>query len=47
MEEIGTPALGRAPPWARLLGFEAGSKAGSFGINGARVEQFAIGRFCI
>ena len=43
MEEIGTRALGGAPPWARLCGSEAGSETGSFGYNGARVEQFAIG----
>ncbi|ESZ96916.1 protein kinase domain-containing protein [Sclerotinia borealis F-4128] len=42
-EEVGSPALGSAPPWARVLGPEAGSDCGSFGYNGARVEQFAIG----
>lgn len=43
METIGSPALGSAPPWGRVLGPEAGSDCGTFGYNGARVEQFAIG----
>ncbi|KAL2840804.1 kinase-like domain-containing protein [Aspergillus pseudoustus] len=40
---IGEPCAGAAPPWARLLGPEAGSEDGTFGICGARTEQFAIG----
>ncbi|OAQ95622.1 hypothetical protein LLEC1_03635 [Akanthomyces lecanii] len=32
-----------APPWARLLGDEAGSEKGTWGHNGARTEQFAVG----
>lgn len=43
MAEIGTLADGAAPPWARILGPEAGSEEGTFGLNGARSEQFAIG----
>ncbi|KAF7506291.1 hypothetical protein GJ744_011864 [Endocarpon pusillum] len=43
MAEIGTLADGAAPPWARVLGPEAGSEEGTFGLNGARSEQFAIG----
>jgi serine/threonine protein kinase len=41
--EIGTPADGSAPPWARVLGPEAGSEDGTFGVYRARTEQFAIG----
>jgi serine/threonine protein kinase len=41
--EIGTPADGSAPPWARVLGPEAGCEDGTFGVYGARMEQFAIG----
>ena len=40
---IGTPSEGAAPPWARILGPEAGSEAGTFGLCGPRTEQFAIG----
>ncbi len=43
MAEIGTRAEGATPPWARILGPEAGSEEGTFGFNGARSEQFAIG----
>jgi hypothetical protein len=31
------------PPWCRLQGSEAGKGVGTFGFNGARIEQFAIG----
>ena len=41
--EIGTSADGSAPPWARVLGPEARSEDGTFGVYGARMEQFAIG----
>ncbi|EFE31571.1 uncharacterized protein ARB_01471 [Trichophyton benhamiae CBS 112371] len=41
--KIGSPSDGSAPPWARVLGVEAGEDAGSFGLYGARTEQFAIG----
>ncbi|KAL2868915.1 uncharacterized protein BJX67DRAFT_379850 [Aspergillus lucknowensis] len=40
---IGEPYAGTAPPWARLLGCEAGSDNGTFGMCGAKAEQFAIG----
>ncbi|EAL91111.1 hypothetical protein KXX54_006936 [Aspergillus fumigatus] len=40
---VGEPYAGAAPPWARLLGSEAGSENGTFGMCGARTEQFAIG----
>ncbi|KAL4769065.1 hypothetical protein BDW60DRAFT_219232 [Aspergillus nidulans var. acristatus] len=40
---IGEPYVGAAFPWARLLGPEAGSEDGTFGMRGARTEQFAIG----
>jgi len=40
---LGTPSDGSAPPWARVLGPETGSQNGSFGLYGARTEQFAIG----
>jgi hypothetical protein len=43
VQQLGTPAEGSAAPWARVLGTEAGDKCGSFGDNGARYEQFAIG----
>lgn len=43
MIEIGTRADGATAPWARILGPEAGSEKGTFGRNGARLEQFAIG----
>lgn len=39
--QVGTPSEGSAPPWARVLGSEAGSDAGSF--CGARTEQFSTG----
>jgi atypical protein kinase C zeta type len=41
--KLGTRSDGSAPPWARLLGPEAGIGAGSFGFYSARTEQFAIG----
>jgi atypical protein kinase C zeta type len=41
--EIGTRYDGAAPPWARLLGLEAGDENGTFGRCGAKTEQFAIG----
>lgn len=40
---IGSRSQGSAPPWARLRGDEAGSERGTWGENGARTEQFAIG----
>ncbi|CZT45876.1 uncharacterized protein RSE6_06232 [Rhynchosporium secalis] len=43
VRKLGTPAEGSAAPWARVLGTEAGDECGSFGDNGARYEQFAIG----
>ncbi len=42
-DKIGTRSPGSAPPWARLLGDEAGCERGTWGENGARTEQFAIG----
>lgn len=42
-EKIGTAASGNGPPWARLLGAEAGDEKGTWGLNGPRLEQFAIG----
>lgn len=47
--KVGEPSGGNAPPWARVLGddFETadgvGGQRGSFGTNGPRTEQFAIG----
>jgi serine/threonine protein kinase len=41
--KIGTESRGSPPPWARLLGQEAGIKKGTWGINGPQTEQFAIG----
>lgn len=41
--QIGEPCARAAPPWARILGSEAGADKGSFGTSGARTEQFAIG----
>lgn len=35
--------MGAGPPWARILGPEAGSEEGTFGVCGNRTEQFAIG----
>jgi serine/threonine protein kinase len=43
VEEIGTESRGSPPPWARLLGQEAGTQKGTWGINGPQTEQFAIG----
>ncbi|TID27067.1 protein kinase domain-containing protein [Venturia nashicola] len=43
VQKIGTLAEGSAAPWARVLGPEAREECGSFGVNGARYEQFAIG----
>lgn len=48
VEKVGEPSGGNAPPWARLLGDDAevdgvGGQRGSFGVNGPRTEQFAIG----
>lgn len=43
VDKIGTKSPGSAPPWARLQGDEAGSQSGTWGENGARTEQFAIG----
>jgi len=43
VNKIGSPALGGAPPWCRLCGLEAGTESNTFGYNGPRVEQFAIG----
>lgn len=43
VEKIGTKSCGRPPPWARLLGQEAGHQKGTWGINGPQTEQFAIG----
>ena len=40
---IGAPSKGAGPPWARVLGAEAGSEEGTFGAYGSRTEQFAIG----
>jgi atypical protein kinase C zeta type len=42
-EKIGTESRGGPPPWARLLGQEAGNQKGTWGINGPQTEQFAIG----
>lgn len=43
-EKIGEPSSGNGAPWARVLGQDADTaQRGSFGINGARTEQFAIG----
>lgn len=43
VDKIGKKSLGNPPPWARVLGSEAGAQSGSFGINGPQTEQFAIG----
>ncbi|RMJ13689.1 hypothetical protein CDV36_006607 [Fusarium kuroshium] len=43
VDKIGNDSQGNPPPWARVLGSEAGAQRGSFGINGPRTEQFAIG----
>jgi serine/threonine protein kinase len=40
---IGTESFGAAPPWARFLGIEGGSDQGTYGLYGARTEQFSIG----
>lgn len=45
-EKVGEPSSGNGAPWARVLGEDAdeiGGQSGSFGINGPRTEQFAIG----
>lgn len=41
--EIGSEKKASAPPYARVLGPEAGLEQGTFGYNDARAEQFAIG----
>lgn len=46
VEKVGGASSGNGAPWARVLGEDAdevGARRGSFGINGARTEQFAIG----
>lgn len=46
VEGIGEPSSGNGAPWARVLGEDAdaaGAQRGSFGMNGSRIEQFAIG----
>jgi atypical protein kinase C zeta type len=43
VEKIGTESRRSPPPWARLLGQEASSQKGTWGINGPQTEQFAIG----
>lgn len=43
VDKIGSHSQGGAPPWYRVLGLEAGADRGTFGINGPRTEQFAIG----
>jgi len=40
---IGTESDGNQCPYARVLGPEAGSQRGSYGLYGAQTEQFAIG----
>lgn len=45
-ERVGEPSSGNGAPWARVLGEDAdevGGQRGSFGVNGPRTEQFAIG----
>ncbi|KAI1499840.1 kinase domain-containing protein [Biscogniauxia marginata] len=45
-EKVSEPSSGNGAPWARVLGDdedEVGAQRGSFGINGPRTEQFAIG----
>lgn len=45
-EKVGEHSGGNGAPWARVLGEDAdkeGAREGSFGINGPRTEQFAIG----
>jgi serine/threonine protein kinase len=41
--KIGSEKVASAPPYARILGPEAGLEQGTFGCNDARAEQFAIG----
>ena len=41
--KLGDISEGGAPPYARLQGAEAGSGNSTFGLVGARTEQFAIG----
>ncbi|RSL73447.1 hypothetical protein CEP53_000717 [Fusarium sp. AF-6] len=43
VDKIGNDSQGNPPPWARVLGSEAGAQRGTFGINGLQTEQFAIG----
>ena len=43
LAKIGTESDGNQCPYARLLGPEAGSLKGSYGLYGAQTEQFAIG----
>lgn len=43
MAEIGMDSDGNQCPYARVLGPEAGSQNGSYGVYGAQTEQFAIG----
>ncbi|KAL9103188.1 MAG: hypothetical protein Q9163_001754 [Psora crenata] len=43
LAEIGTVSDGNQCPYARVLGPEAGSQKGSYGVYSARTEQFAIG----
>lgn len=45
-EKVGEPSSGNGAPWARVLGEDADeerAEGGSFGNNGPRTEQFAIG----
>lgn len=45
-EKVSEPSSGNGDPWARVLGDDAdelGGPRGSFGINGPRTEQFAVG----
>lgn len=43
MAKIGTPSDGSALLWACVLGSETETDKGTFGLHGARTEQFAIG----
>lgn len=43
VSKIGEEAEGSAPPWARVLGPEAGEKNGTYGLCGPSTEQFPIG----
>ncbi len=44
-EKLGDPSSGNGAPWARVLDDDAGDQRqrGSYGTNGVRTEQFAIG----